>query len=238
MVLPEPFVLAQGELYVRLAGQLINVLDIESFQDEALERALIELLAGFFDFFAPARYPAILAPHWLHLELFNSEEVTFYPGTFNPWHAGHLNCIKLCPEKSIVIVPDFSPWKSESGQRPWQRVQVILKEIKSRAYMTYPAFTLLTEGHTTFSWMQKVRRPKCNLIVGMDNFAALSRWREASSLLRLLHKLYVVPRSNVSEDQITAAKLFVEQSCPELPIIFLPEHDEMETSSTELRAQK
>ena len=39
--------------------------------------------------------------------------VTFFGGSFNPWHRGHRECLNLCAEDEIMVVPDCNPWKKE-----------------------------------------------------------------------------------------------------------------------------
>ena len=45
-------------------------------------------------------------------ELEKREELIFFGGSFNPWHAGHSNCLRLMdPHKTIIVVPDHNPFK-------------------------------------------------------------------------------------------------------------------------------
>lgn len=211
------------------------VLECESF-DAATERELIDLLNSFFDFFTPATNLKKYAPRWLRLDLLDNDKITFYPGTFNPWHQGHFNCLKLCPEKSIVVAPDYSPWKEGGTRSPWSRLREIIEALKDQAVMIYPGFLLLEESNPTYEWMCRVQRSEKNLVIGMDNFCALSRWYQGKELLQLLKKLYVVPRAMTSKDaSYTSALDWVRSVAPTLEVVLLPEHDQMETSSTKLR---
>ena len=41
----------------------------------------------------------------------STDRITFFGGSFNPWHKGHGACLELCPEKNIIVIPDTNPFK-------------------------------------------------------------------------------------------------------------------------------
>lgn len=222
-------------------GSQTSLLDLTNFKDQSLESEIIESLASFFPFpFAPGVEDPNLAPAWLG-EIPKGKKITFYPGTFNPWHEGHLNCLELCPEENIVVVPDYSPWKSEGVVKsPWMRVRElveVLSQSPKRGLSVYPGFTLLKAPHATLDWMSQLEDFELSLIIGMDNFISLHKWHRASDLLGLLQTLYVVPRSfeTMNEDALSSAQEFIAQVQNAPQVIILPEHSAMDVSSTNLR---
>ena len=47
-----------------------------------------------------------------NLSSYIEDEIIFFGGSFNPWHKGHTECIKLLPQGiPIVILPDNNPFK-------------------------------------------------------------------------------------------------------------------------------
>ncbi len=230
-----------GEVFIAEGDSEVNVLSLTRIVDSSLEVELISKLSAFFDFpFAPEINVLGTAPKWLG-QIPSGKKITFYPGTFNPWHEGHLNCLELCPEANIVVVPDYSPWKSAGvSKSPWERVCELAKVIgksQKTGLSLYPGFTVLSQPHATFDWLDKLQGYEISLIIGMDNFTSLSRWSKASELLNFLEKLYVVPRTfeSLSDELLKEAFQFASVTAPSLEVIILPEHSAMDVSSTGLR---
>lgn len=231
------------DAFILRDGLELSLLEVQTLNDPEFEREVIKELASFFNFpFAPNSSVTARQrpPKWLG-EPPVSRKLTFYPGTFNPWHEGHLNCLKLCPEENVVVVPDYSPWKSAGvAKTPWERVRELaltLRKCSRPGLSLYPGFTILEAPHATADWLSQLEDHELNLIIGMDNFIALERWNRVRDLLALLNKLYVVPRSfdQMSDQALLRAKNFIAalESAPQ--VIYLPEHSAMDASSTNLR---
>lgn len=170
------------------------------------------------------------APKWL-LKSNLENEVVFYPGTFNPWHLGHRACLDLCPSKSIIVVPDFNPWKegAERG-RPWEQLKALLYSLSETNYSIYPGFLSKEEGNPTVSWFPKVNLKKKSLLMGDDSFLSLHKWKDIDELAMHITTLYIAPRGAEGSALEEQVKRF-----PQLKIVFLDHHDFEDVSSTNLR---
>lgn len=239
----DELIFKNDDAFILRGGREIPLLEVESFSDQSFEREVIRALASFFDFpFAPSSASAKnhSPPKWLG-DFPTTSKLTFYPGTFNPWHQGHLNCLALCPEEEIVVVPDYSLWKSAGvAKSPWERVRELalaLQAFSRQGLSLFPGFTILDAPHATADWLSQFHERELNLVIGMDNFISLERWRRAHDLLGLLTKLYVVPRSfeEMSAAAFKKAQEFIASHEQSPEVIYLPEHSAMDVSSTSLR---
>ncbi len=172
------------------------------------------------------------APTWL-LKKELGDHVVFYPGTFNPWHLGHRACLELCPVKSIVVVPDFNPWKTDQERvGPWQKLKDLCETLDQTDYSIYPGFLSLEKGNPTVDWFPKLTCKKKSLLIGDDSFLNLHKWKDVDELVKHITTLFVVPRGE-SEVELEAQVL----RFPELHIVFLGNHEFEEISSSELRGK-
>lgn len=166
------------------------------------------------------------------------EEVTFFPGTFNPLHAGHLSCIELTPSRPLVVVPDISPWKDAARfekECPWNEI-LKLVEVLPTDVKIYPGFWGNSKENPTVDWLPKTKWQKRSLTIGADSFLSLLKWKQVEQLLPLISTLYVAPRAEtatIMHDQ----REILEKQYPKLEIIFLAHHDYEHISSTELRSE-
>lgn len=166
-----------------------------------------------------------------------SDSVTFFGGTFNPIHQGHLECLKLCPEKDIVMVLDRNPQKELRSIDYFAELKTILKAVENTNYHVYPGFWLEEKKNPTNEWIMKVTTPKVNLLMGDDSFINFFNWIKPEVILNRVSKIYVVPRNH----QLLHLGL-VRDRClsvnPNLEVLFLSHHQYQNLSSTELRAKK
>ncbi len=164
-----------------------------------------------------------------------TDSVTFFGGSFFPFHPGHMACLELCPEKNIVIVPDCNPHKEQSDKmNPYDDFMHLCLTLKETPYSVYPGFFGRNRPNPTAQWLPKVNIREKNFLMGDDSFMNLLKWNEPEVLLKSLTKLYVVPRDfDVSdyEEQIEKVKALN----PTLEIIILPDHPYKNLSSTKLR---
>lgn len=167
-----------------------------------------------------------------------SEEVIFFPGSFNPWHVGHNSCIKLCPNKSkIIVVPDNNPWKINrkviEGCK-WQRYRTLCLELEGSTCSIYSGFLGQGKENPTVNWLPKTKAKKRILLVGDDSFLSLKRWKDSKKLISSIQKIYVVPRIGIEQD-LKLMKKELMQINSKLKIKILPPHEFQNVSSSKIR---
>ncbi|MBC7713509.1 MAG: hypothetical protein H7177_09225 [Rhizobacter sp.] len=161
--------------------------------------------------------------------------VTFFGGSFFPFHPGHMSCLELCPEENIVIVPDCNPHKEmQDKMNPYDDFMHLCLTLKDTPYSIYPGFFGRNRPNPTANWLPKVAIPEKNFLMGDDSFMSLLKWTRPEELLNALSKLYVVPRDfDVADydEQIEKIKAIN----PLIQIIILPDHPYKNLSSSKLR---
>ena len=165
-----------------------------------------------------------------------SNEAIFFPGSFNPWHAGHMTCLKLCPNKAkIIAIPDNNPWKElGSGSCKWEKYRNLCLILKKTPCSVYPGFLGLKKENPTINWLPKTKVKEKTLLVGDDSFLSLINWRKSKKLISVIQKIYVVPRIGNEKDlKLMKEKLIFIN--PKLKIKFLPPHKYQNISSTKIR---
>ena len=163
------------------------------------------------------------------------DSVTFFGGSFNPFHEGHRACLDLCPEKNILIVPDKNPFKPQSESSPvFDDFQKLAESLKETTYSLYPGFLGSNEINPTSSWLPNVRISEKNFLMGDDSFMSLLSWKNPDILLNAITKLYVVPRSFKREDYLQQ-EIELKKINPNLDIHYLADHPYKNISSTSLR---
>jgi nicotinate-nucleotide adenylyltransferase len=177
-------------------------------------------------------------PKPFHLSEPVKDEMILFPGSFNPWHLGHRECLVKCPKGPIAIIPDRNPWKEFSQENPWQDVCIIREQLLSFErddIFIDPGFLAKVQTNPTVNWLPHINVEKKWLLMGDDVFLGLHRWHDYEIILKNLHGLYVCPRlGNKVELEIQRDSLLNEAS---LEVIFLNHHDYEDISSTELRRQ-
>lgn len=169
---------------------------------------------------------------------FNHEVVTFFGGSFNPWHEGHTECLKRCPAGNIVIVPDRNPWKEEMDVDCFfKSFMELARKFKDSDYSIFPGFYGLEKGNPTIDWLSKSEFDKKSLLIGDDNFCSFFKWKRAEEVIESLEGIYVLNRVNSLED-INKIKLKIEAINKNISISILGEHDYMSLSSSSIRANK
>jgi len=167
------------------------------------------------------------------------DEIVFFPGSFNPWHEGHLACLINCKNIPIVIIPDRNPWKEVRTQNPWDEVVSIKKNISrltTQDIFIYPGFLTLNEKNPTSSWLPKVNVKKKWLLMGDDLFLSFHKWFEVQKIIDSLHGIFICPRG-AHRDLLDLQKDKLLKM-GDLEINFLDHHDFEGLSSTVLREKK
>lgn len=168
-----------------------------------------------------------------------SETITFFGGTFDPFHEGHRACLDLCPEKNILIIPDRNPLKdlNLNADRVYTNFLELAELLKDTKYSLYPGFLGLKAHNATSSWLPKVKINEKNFLMGDDSFMNLLNWTAPEELLSALTKIYVVPRNFKSTDYLSQEKK-LKTINPNLTIIYLNDHQYRDKSSSEIRQKK
>ena len=164
------------------------------------------------------------------------DSVTFFGGSFNPWHEGHMACVELCPDRAgLVVIPDTNPLKTgPSDECHWQRYRR-LKEILPTAAV-FPGFCGREAPNATISWLPYCGFPKKGLLLGDDSLVGFDNWLEAGELARVLNHIYVVPRDAPAQSVASAKRWFAMHN-PTCTLTLLGDHPHRDVSSTALRSQ-
>jgi nicotinate-nucleotide adenylyltransferase len=198
------------------------------------------LLIGLGDFFKFMPLHSSLPDGIIKKDILKQEikdTVTFFGGSFFPFHLGHMSCMDLCPEKNIVIVPDWNPHKElRDKDNPFEDFMQLCQTLKDTPYSIYPGFFGRNRLNPTASWLPKVTIPQKNFIMGDDSFMNLLTWQDPKILLLALTKLYVVPRLFEENEYELQIKKVMELN-PKLSVIILPDHPYKKLSSTNIREQ-
>jgi nicotinate-nucleotide adenylyltransferase len=166
------------------------------------------------------------------------DSVTFFGGSFFPFHLGHMSCVDLCPEKNIVIVPDWNPHKEQrEKQNPYEDFMQLCLTLKESEYSVYPGFFGRNRPNPTANWLPKVNIPEKNFLLGDDSFMSILSWHEPDLLLRALTKLYVVPREFEIADYNSQIEKVLAIN-PGLQVIILPDHPYKKLSSSKIRNEQ
>lgn len=161
--------------------------------------------------------------------------VTFFGGSFNPFHEGHRACLDLCPEENILIVPDRNPFKElSSSENVFEDFMKLAENLKDTRFSLYPGFLLKTEKNPTSTWLPHVKIAEKNFLMGDDSFMDLLKWKSPDIIAKALTKLYVVPRKFSKKDYERVERELLKWN-PKLEVHYLAEHPYMNVSSTEMR---
>jgi nicotinate-nucleotide adenylyltransferase len=165
-----------------------------------------------------------------------TDSVTFFGGSFNPFHQGHRACLDLCPEKNILIVPDRNPFKADvnSSSEVYSDFLALANELKDTSYSLYPGFLGKNLPNPTASWLPFVKIKEKNLLIGDDSYMSLLTWKNPEAILQALTKLYVVPRIYGYDDYLKQEREILKLN-PNLEVHYLADHPYKNISSTDLR---
>lgn len=175
-----------------------------------------------------------------YLNSFPHEEAIFFGGSFNPWHPGHKECLKLCPHpERVIVIPDHNPQKlHHEFTTPQITLELLNSEAKGLCFGIFEGFMGLTHPNPTYFWLkylhQKKPELKLSLLLGADSFLNFKTWVETEALTKLLHHLYVVPRL-IEIEKLRSMKQDLEKINPQLKISILSTHEFEHLSSTSLR---
>ncbi|EQC43834.1 cytidylyltransferase [Bacteriovorax sp. Seq25_V] len=168
-------------------------------------------------------------------------DLTFFGGSFNPWHPGHSECIKQCAqfENAIVVVPDYSPWKDNLMESPLREMIKISKKVRgaSANAAVYPGFWGSSQRNPTSKWIKDVQESKKNWLMGEDTFDTLLSWFEVDTFLDEIEKIYILPRSfeRRSSSSVAEVEKYIVDKHPSLDVIWLKDHPFKDLASSKIR---
>lgn len=194
-----------------------------------------------------------LSQLWPYLSEINESEkvypldkITFFGGSFNPWHDGHSICVKRVKQQSpLLIMPDKNPFKEVSSTiNPFtEYIKLALKlkaEINLGSKWIFPGFMLLEDGNPTYRWVKKLKinypKIEVSLAMGFDSAKDIKDWINSEELLKRLNGIYILSRKE-TEDHRFALKASLKAINPDLEIHFLGHHKYEDISSTKIRTK-
>lgn len=221
-------------------GEWVDIFEIITFKNPGDAKTLCRSLAEYFDFMPSHRQkkslhqlPGLI---WKRTDC-HPDSLTFFGGSFYPWHLGHDACLKNHPRPyEILVLPDNNPWKDRTREIcVWKFFRELCLQYKNELYSFYPGFLGTDEKNPTSSWLAKTQVPHRALLMGDDTFNGLTLWHEPEVIVQNLERVYVVPRE-FSDSEFLEAKKKVQALKSDLIIERLDHHQYEEVSSTKLRA--
>lgn len=177
-------------------------------------------------------------------DIYLNNSFIFYPGTFNPVHEGHLECIRQGSKvRDVMILPDRNPKKDPlAPEQGISALEEFLKILNSfgpslkEGIEISPIFLLNHFSNPTSSWLKNVKGIKI-LLMGEDSFVSLKSWINYEELISSLNEILVLPRSGNKDD---FKKILDEISGvnSSLKITLLENHEFEHLSSSMMRGKK
>lgn len=156
----------------------------------------------------------------------SSELVAIYGGTFDPFHMGHVYCIQNILEKTkiekVFVVPAYqNPLKEfVDGPTPQQRVDMVKTGLQDYDDVVEVDEQEISRGGKSFtidtikSYLKEYRAEQLHLVVGLDEFYQLHKWKNFSELLESCNFLVVSRPGNLlpfsKEDLPEALRSYVD----------------------------
>ena len=198
---------------------------------------LCEALGSFWSFM-PKNWQekATTIQAWGEPKMGSLESIIFFGGSFNPWHQGHLECIRQVEKNGlVVVVPDNNPQKKHKQNGcSWQSYKTLVNQLQAKNICVYPGYIGMEGQNPTASWLSYVKTTKRSMVIGADSFVGLSKWIDAEQLVTSLDVLYIVPR-NENEQKIEEYKKWLNRVAPKIELQFLKSHEFEHISSSNIR---
>lgn len=202
---------------------------------------LCEALGKFWDFMpnydkktTALKLPNVYSPKAIS----SKKKIVFFGGSFNPWHEGHQACLDLCPNKNLVVIPDFNPLKErdENSDCRWKTYKELADSLADSDCAVFPGFWGKEQPNPTVDWLPHTEASERELLIGRDSYANILKWKKVEDIISNINTLFVVPR-DIDEDLDEEHQNKVTALNKDLVIQVLAEHKFQHVSSTELRGK-
>jgi nicotinate-nucleotide adenylyltransferase len=180
-------------------------------------------------------------------EIYPLDRLTFFGGSFNPWHEGHSTCVRRVLKKSnILVLPDKNPFKKNMVvENPFEHYIELAAKLKSELNLglkwIYPGFILKENGNPTAHWVEALRvkysQLEIFLAMGFDSVEKIDTWIDSEVLIKTISGIYILSRNESESERIKVIDMLVSKN-PDIEIEFLGHHQFEGTSSTIIREQK
>ena len=131
-------------------------------------------------------------------------KIALYLGSFNPFHNGHLECIKTALDDfkmdKVVIVPTMqNPWKKEKVLDIDKREEIIFEYVFSKSMIDYICSNNkkiyvdkiekeLIPPYYSYATLHALNNKYCNdevfVLVGSDTIKDISNWMHGEAIIR------------------------------------------------------
>ncbi len=141
-------------------------------------------------------------------------KIALYLGSFNPFHNGHLECIKKALNDfkmdRVIIVPTMqNPWKKEKVLDINKRCQIIFQSC-FEDWDNYEISTIekyLTPPYYSYATLHALKNKYCNdeifVLCGEDTIKDIPNWMNSEAIIQDYNFLVVDrPKNSISSSQI------------------------------------
>ncbi len=145
-------------------------------------------------------------------------KIALYLGSFNPFHNGHLECVKTALNDFkmdlVVIVPTMqNPWKEEEVLDIDKRVDIIWEYIKELPINLYEKVyrdlieTKLIPPYYSYATLHALKNKYCNdeifILVGSDTMKDIPNWMHGGKIIEDYDFLVIDrPKNSISSSYI------------------------------------
>jgi nicotinate-nucleotide adenylyltransferase len=175
--------------------------------------------------------------------LSDQKELVFFGGSFNPWHEGHSECLRLLQtDIPVIVIPDHNPYKELITDKDLNldKLRDKISGLRKNTYLYTGFFDKNTKNPTAY-WIkdlkQSLPQTKLSLLMGFDTFNALEKWIDAKELINNLSSLYIASRLENEEHRHKQIDV-IHRINSNLLINFLGKHKYEDLSSTQIRENK
>ncbi len=220
------------------SGQSDDIENHHRFSIDQQKAILLEIAQSFFFFEGKVLDRRLPSKYIKGFDL-EKKEVLFFPGTFNPFHEGHLECLKQCAQENIIIIPDFNPWKKNEkrAKSPLAKYLSLVSQFEKTPHVVFPGFLAKAAPNPTVDWLPRTFVKKRNILMGDDTFIELEKWKGSEKLISYLSEIHVLFR-DIEHEKTLMMKEKLRQRHDGLVIKLYRENFFRDLSSSKIRSLK